>query len=411
MRHLLGAATWIGTVCLVASIILLTPKLSGAPSAGADLMLRGKTKPAPEKQDTAQPTKPATPPERKPFSADDQAAAIVLGIPDARVFGDSQEDFGRLLPTVPGPWLALSGGGSDGAFGAGLLAGLTQAGKRPEFAVVSGVSIGGLIAPYVFLGSKYDGELEKLIVETTAADVFEDRVTAESLFDSWPLKRAIERRATPQMLAAIASEHQRGRRLWVTTTNLDSGRSVVWNMGAIAARGGDEALKLFRGILLASSSIPGFFAPVAIGFEVNRQTFLEMHNDGTLTAPFYVAPETLLAAGRLPAKDIYVVVNGKLVPDFSMPGRSTVEILGRSISVALTYGLRTELTLLVAAARKQGFELKYAHIPSSFNHETHGVFDGKYMKALFDYAAKKGKEGIAFEVIAGSTNAHRTSAQ
>ena len=213
-----------------------------------------------------------------------------------RAWGDSAADFARLLPQASGPWLAVSGGGSDGAFGGGLLAGWSQAGNRPEFAVVTGVSIGALIAPYAFLGAAYDEELRKNFTTITAADVFEDRMTRDSLFDYWPLRRLIEQRVTAKLLSDIAAEHRRGRRLLVATTNLDAGRRVVWNMGAIAERGDDKALKLFRDVLLASCSIPGFFSPVAIDVEANGKQFQEMHGDGTITAPFFVVPESMLSA-------------------------------------------------------------------------------------------------------------------
>ena len=135
-----------------------------------------------------------------------------------------------------GPWLAISGGGSDGAYGGGVLAGWTQSGTRPEFAVVTGSSIGALIAPFAFLGPRYDEEIRKNFTTISAADIFEDRATPDSLFDHWPLRRQVEQRITPALLAEIAAEHARGRRLLVATTNLDAGRRVIWNMGAIAAR-------------------------------------------------------------------------------------------------------------------------------------------------------------------------------
>ena len=172
----------------------------------------------------------------------------------------SDSEFARLLPSASGPWLAISGGGSDGAYGAGVLTGWSEAGTRPEFAMVTGVSIGGLIAPFAFLGSRYDEELHKNFTTIGAADIFEDRTTRDSLFDYWPLKRIIEQRVTAKLLSEIAAEHARGRRLLVVTTNLDAGRRVIWNMGAIAARG-EQGLKLFRDILLASSSIPDSSRP------------------------------------------------------------------------------------------------------------------------------------------------------
>jgi hypothetical protein len=130
--------------------------------------------------------------ERATFTAQDEDAAVIPGIPDARVWGDSESEFARLLPQASGPWLAISGGGSDGAYGAGVLTGWSEAGTRPEFAVVTGVSIGALIAPFAFLGPRYDEDLRKNFTAIGAADIFEDRTTCDGLFDYWPLKRVIE---------------------------------------------------------------------------------------------------------------------------------------------------------------------------------------------------------------------------
>jgi hypothetical protein len=149
--------------------------------------------------------------ERAPFTVEEEDAAVIPGIPDARVWGDSAADFARLLPAASGPWLAISGGGSDGAFGAGVLTGWTESGTRPEFTVVTGVSIGALIAPFAFLGPRYDEEVHKNFTTIGAADIFEDRVTRDSLFDFWPLKRLVEHRVTAKLLSEIAAEHARGR--------------------------------------------------------------------------------------------------------------------------------------------------------------------------------------------------------
>ena len=338
-------------------------------------------------------------PARTPFSLEDQAAAKVAGIPDARAWGDSTTDFARLLPSASGPWLALSGGGADGAYGAGVITGWTQTGNRPEFSLVSGVSIGALIAPYAFLGPRYDEDLRQNFLSITAADVFEDHATPESLMDTWPLKRLIERRVSATMLAEIAAEHRRGRRLLVATTNLDAGRRVIWNMGAIAERGDDKALKLFRDILLASSSIPGFFPPVAIEVEANGKTFREMHLDGTVTAPFFVAPESMFEPGvaKLPASQLYVIVNSKLSPGFDMPERKTVSVLARTIGVALTSGLRAELLVITVGAQRLGINLTVAHIPDTFQQPIRSLFDQEYMKALFDFGAEQARKGTGFE--------------
>jgi hypothetical protein len=340
--------------------------------------------------------------ERTTFTAQDEDAAVIPGIPDARVWGDSDSEFARLLPSASGPWLAISGGGSDGAYGAGVLTGWSEAGTRPEFAMVTGVSIGGLIAPFAFLGSRYDEELHKNFTTIGAADIFEDRTTRDSLFDYWPLKRVVEQRVTAKLLSEIAAEHARGRRLLVVTTNLDAGRRVIWNMGAIAARGDEQALKLFRAVLLASASIPGVFPPVLIEAQSHGKTVQELHNDGTITAPFFIAPESVLAGTgtlRLPTKQIYVIANAKLTQQFDMTTLQTLAVLGRSISLALQSGLRIELLLTLAAAQKQGITLSVGQIDPEFEHPSRGVFDPDYMKALFDFGVEQAKRGKAFETV------------
>jgi len=342
-------------------------------------------------------------PARPTFTLEDESATQVLGLADARAWGDSEDEFVRLLPKVSGPWLAMSGGGSDGAYGAGVLTGLTQTGHRPEFAVVTGASIGALLAPYAFLGPRFDEELHSLFATLTAGDIFEDRPTTASLMDSWPLKRTIEKRVTPQLLADIAAEHARGRRLLVVTTNLDAGRRVVWNMGAIAAQGDDKALALFRAVLLASASIPGIFPPVLIDVQSHGKALQELHNDGTVTAPFFIAPEQVLAGTgtvQLPTKELYVIANAKLSQQFEMTTPQTALVLGRSISLALQSGLRVELLLTLAAAQKQGISVSVAQIDAEFEHPSRGAFDPDYMKALYDFGVERAKQGKAFETVA-----------
>jgi Patatin-like phospholipase len=264
---------------------------------------------------------------------------------------------------------------------------------------VTGSSIGGLIGPYAFLGSRSDDDLRKNFAEITAADVFEDKQTPESLFDSWPLKQTIEKRVTKEMLAAIAAEHKKGRRFLVATTNQDAGRRVLWNMGAIAERGDDKALKLFRDVLLASSSIPGMFQPVMIEVEANGKKFQEMHLDGTVTAPFFVMPESMLAAGsgaRLPTNQVYIIINSKLESEFYPPERRISLILGRTIGVALTAALKAELLLVTASAHRIGLNLNVAYVPETFNHPNKGLFDHVYMDALFKYGVEQAQKGTGF---------------
>ena len=315
---------------------------------------------------------------------------------------NSTEDFAKALPEKPGPWLTLSSGGSDGAFGAGLLNGLSASGKRPDYAVVIGVSTGALIAPFAFAGPSYDNALRDAFTKITSADVFEIGGTPESFLDTWPLKDLIAKQVTPALIADIAAQYRAGRRLFIVTTNLDSERSMVWNMGAIAAHGGDQAIKLFRTVLLASSSIPGAFPPVFIDVESNGNHFSEMHVDGGVGGQFFVAPARLMAATsdyRLPATALYVLVDSGLQPDFDRVERTTAQILAQSVGMAVKVDTRLMLDRAYLAAKRSGIGFNVASIPPSFNAPSNGAFDPKYMKALYDLGYELGKSPTPFETV------------
>jgi predicted acylesterase/phospholipase RssA len=358
------------------------------------------------KQDKAPATTPAQPkplPPRAPFTTADEAAATIPGMPDARFWADSISDFKAALPPQPGPWLALSSGGADGAFGAGVLNGLTESGKRPDYAVVTGVSTGALMAPFIFAGQKYDGALRDAYTKVSAADIFEVGATPESFVDSWPLKELIAKQITPALLADVAAAYNSGRRLFVVTTAIDAERSVVWNMGAIAAHGsgsgGDAALKLFRSVLLASSAIPGGFPPVLINVEANGKQFQEMHVDGGVGGQFFVAPAAVLAATsdyKIPATQIFLVANSGLEPQFSVVDRSLPSILTSTVSAAVKVDTRLMMDRVYVAAKRSGIDFNVASIPPSFNAVSRGPFDPVYMGALFNVGEDIGKSATPF---------------
>lgn len=356
-------------------------------------------KPAAKPAPAAAPKKKAGPPPRENFTLAEQNAAIIPDIPDARFFADSDADFLRALPSTPGPWLALSSGGADGAFGAGVLTGLAEVGKRPDFTMVTGVSTGALMAPFVFAGAKYDGPLRDAYTTITGADIFELGGKGESFFDTWPLKDLIAKRVTPELLNDVATEHRRGRRLLVVTTNLDAERPVAWNMGAIASKGGDKALKLFRDILLAASAIPGAFPPVLIDVESGGRKFQEMHADGGLTYQFFIAPASMMQANssaRLPATDLYVIVNTTLASNFVPTERDTLSILNRGVSVGVKTLTKIMIDQAYAAAKRNGIGFQLATIDPKFNVPSRGAFDPDYMKALFNFGSEQAKTGVAF---------------
>jgi predicted acylesterase/phospholipase RssA len=389
---------------LLAALILAPPHgpfaamahAQGVTAPGDPQRMRGKTEPSKPPAAAAQPKQL---PPRTPFTAADDDAAAIPGMADARFWADAEAEFERALPSQPGPWLALSTGGADGAFGAGLLNGLSASGKRPDYAVVTGVSTGALMAPFVFAGPRYDDALRAAYTKISAADIFEVGSTGESFIDSWPLKALIAKQITPALLADIAAEHRKGRRLFIVTTNLDAQRSVVWNMGAIAAHGGDTALNLFRTVLLASGSIPGAFPPVLIDVEANGKRFQEMHVDGGVGGQIFVAPAALLASTsdyRLPATQLYIVINSGLGRDFQVVERSTPAILTQTVGMAVKVDLRLMLDRTYVATKRGGVGFNVATIPQNFSTPSRGPFDPAYMKALFQAGYELGQSATPF---------------
>ena len=233
---------------------------------------------------------------RTSYTASDAAASTVLDFSELRRYADEPAStFPKTnVSSRPGPlsYLALSGGGADGAYGAGVLNGWTAAGTRPEFSVVSGVSTGALIAPFAFLGPAYDATLRDVYTSGVAerllnAPSIVHAVFGSGLFGNTRLRELVARYVGQDMLGAIAAEHAKGRRLLVVTTNLDTQRTVIWDMGRIASIRSNQALILFRDVLAASASIPVVFPPMLIDAEANGRRFQEMHVDGGVTAPGY----------------------------------------------------------------------------------------------------------------------------
>jgi hypothetical protein len=142
-----------------------------------------------------------------------------------------------------------------------------------------------------------------------------------------------------------------------------------------------------------------------IEVEANGKKFQEMHLDGTITAPFFVMPESMLAStggAQLPTSQVYVIINSKLESEFYAPERRISLILSRTIGVALTAALKAELLLVSASAHRLGLNLNVAHVPETFNHPNRGLFDHVYMDALFKYGVEQAQKGTGFAGMAGA---------
>ncbi len=299
------------------------------------------------------------------------------------------------LPTAY--FLAISGGGDNGAYGAGFLEGWTSAGTRPQFKVVTGVSTGALIAPFAFLGPRYDYVLKRVYTATSQKDIFKKRGIVGALFgdgmaDTRPLAQVISTYVNRPLLDEIAAEYRKGRLLLVGTANLDTMEPVIWNMTAIAARNDPEAIKLFSRILLASASIPGAFPPVMIDVNLAGTHYQEMHVDGGTTAQVFLYPPTLSLANAPQRKRVaYIIRNARLDPDWASTQRRTMPIAMRAIdSLTRTQGIG-DLYRIYATTQRDGVDYNLTYIPATFTVPHKEMFNTAYMKALYDVGVKAGE--------------------
>jgi patatin-like phospholipase/acyl hydrolase len=307
---------------------------------------------------------------------------------------------GTKLP--PAIYLAVSGGGDNGAFGAGVLNGWTETGTRPQFKGVTGVSTGALIAPLAFLGPDYDPILREVYTTINADLVYRFRGLTAAVFndamaDTSPLAALISKYFDQKMLDAIAAEYRKGRLLLIGTTNLDAQRPVIWNIGAIANSGHPGALALVHQILRASAAIPGAFQPVMIDVELDGRKYQELHVDGGAIAQLFLYPPSL-QLGRAPFKrerQAYIIRNARLDPDYADTERRTISIAGRAIGTMLAASGQNDVLRIYFITRRDGVDYNLAYIGRDFvAPEKKGEFDQAYMRALYDYGYREAKAGL-----------------
>jgi len=303
--------------------------------------------------------------------------------------------------------LALSGGGAGGAFGAGAVAGLTRAGTRPEFDVVTGVSAGALVAPYAFLGPSWDAQLLDAFTGVEGDNLLQSRglgvIFGSSVYSGRPLRQLIDSYITDEMIRAIALEAAKGRLLLVATTDVASGEPVVWDLGAIAKNGGSSARALMRDVLLASASVPGMFPPVIIRVAEDGLNDDQAHVDGCATVPFFVPPALLQTARNVPATGraaVFVIVDGSLSEGARTTRLTARAILSRSIRVGLDHLLLTTLQLTAATAQLEGADLQYSSLPADYPLPDAFDFSARIRGPLFHYAYQCAESGRFWTVLA-----------
>ena len=345
-----------------------------------------------------------------PAALEDQVQ--IPGLPGVRAWGDEHnksfeqsaiESFeqekaanhGKLEPLVY--MLALSGGGAEGAFGAGILCGWTETGTRPRFKLVTGISTGALMAPFAFLGPAYDARLKQAYTTISDKDIFQafgpvsillslaNLKELPSLADSRPLAQMVATIVDAQVLQEIAQEHLKGRRLLMGTVQLDAQRLVIWNMGAIAASGHPQALELFRKIMVASASIPAMFPPQFFTVEAGGEEFQEMHVDGGTRAQvmLYESSIRFLAVPSRRPRKLFIIRNEQVHPEWQEVKPQLKHIAIRTIDTLLKSQGVGDLFRLYVFAQRDQFDYNLAYIPPDFTPRPTSTFDTAYMNKLF----------------------------
>jgi predicted acylesterase/phospholipase RssA len=303
-------------------------------------------------------------------------------------------------------YLSISGGGDNGAFGAGLLTGWSEHGDRPKFDLVTGVSTGALIAPFAYLGPDYDPVLKSVYTEVQPNDIYLERgllgaLFGEALGDTTPLFRLISKHIDADLLKKIADEYTRTNRwLLVATTNLDTGTPVIWNMGKLAQIDTPEALMLFRKILLASAAIPGVFPPVMIDVIADGKNYQEMHVDGGATMSVFLYPAALGAAARQQNvvatsknRKAFIIRNSRIDADWKETERDTLSIMGRAVAQLIQSQGYGDLYRIYQTTQRDHVEFNLAYIGADFKFPHAREFDRAYMNALYQYSYQLGKAG------------------
>jgi predicted acylesterase/phospholipase RssA len=346
---------------------------------------------------------------RESFTAAEQAVASPAGFENVR-FPENSDLLASVIETALRPdsrgditALALSGGGANGAYGAGVLYAWSGSGELPQFQLVTGVSTGALTAPFAFLGQGWEERMRRSYTEGPVYHLLKAKglysLLTPGVFSRAPLDDLVASYVTDDLMRAVAAEHARGRRLLVATTNLDTEQLIVWDMGAIASHGGSEARKLFAQVLVASASVPGVFQPSLIPVEGNGHAFAEMHVDGQTESAFFAVPPALVLAH---APDVsmskvryFVIINGQLEGRFAVTKRSSLPILARSFDTAARASLRQTVISTSEFCKAHGCQMHFTDIPATERDDPLD-FSPAHVKSLFNAGVEAVRRGMAW---------------
>ena len=172
--------------------------------------------------------------------------------------------------------LLLSGGGQNGAYGAGFLRGWKSRGDAPmpRFDVVTGVSTGALQAPFALLGNT--AALDTLSALYLRAA---DRIAPTIDWFFWlrrtgGLVKTDRYRATirsvldDKMADSMRAAFRDNRQFLVGTTDFDLATGHVWDLSRELDTSA-ASLTRIREIFYASTAIPGIFPPTTLDGHVH----------------------------------------------------------------------------------------------------------------------------------------------
>ncbi len=370
-------------------------------------------------------------PTRNPVPEGLADEAQVIGFPDVRTWGgyhselfqdDLAESIRQSLRANPdrhidsddsAALLSISGGGANGAFGTGVLCGWSERGDRPEFKLVTGISTGALIAPGAFLGSEYDQQITDIYTTVSTKDIYTRRGTlgallgSDAMLDTTPLARLIEKHLTDEVVNAVAVEHERGRRLYIGTADIDTLRLVVWNMGAIAVHRTPEARDLFRTVMLASASIPVAFPPQRIPVEAGGEVYDEMHVDGGVETQAFLFGmmfrlDDVIAEFpdvEVPTIRLYVIRNSRFRSTHKSTEPRVLSIAGRAVGGMISSIGIGDMYRMYVLAKADGLDFNMVSIPEDYESQAKEAFDPEEMKRLFEIGRQLVLDGDPWQKI------------
>lgn len=345
--------------------------------------------------------------ERSPYSVVELMTATVEGYDSLRFFPDREPDLqtalgwteiqgGKPPLSTDGRFdiLVLSAGGSDGAYGAGALKGMTQSRNRADYEVITGVSTGSLIAPFAFVGPEMDDALEELYASGVLGNALGrpsviSAVRGSSLYPARRVPRFMKRYVNEELLTRIAAEHAKGRRLLVATANLDANQLTIWDMGRIATAGGEENLELFRKVLRGAIAIPGALPPAEISTQTGGRTITELHGDAGVLSYFYVdtdlvPPQYRQASGNATKPRIDVLLHNQFQSAATPVKAKALTLAGVSVKTLTRTSMKLLLDDAIAATQNEQITLRYSFLPQDWQDNSSLEFDAEYMRKTFD---------------------------